>query len=111
MMKAIKIISLALLVISVFCQGCSSDEQVDNTRTITISNGGKTFEYWIGQSRYSSGGGTITTLLDKGTQITVCGIVEVREGKQILPDIQIYQDGSKVVLVKITSSFYWYEVK
>jgi uncharacterized protein YcfL len=113
-MKAIKTISLTLLaIILVVCQGCSSDQEIQtvSTKTLSIFNGGKAFEYWIDKTGYSSGGETITAVVEKGTQITVCGVVVVRQGSVILPNIQIYQDGSRVTLVKITSSFYWYQVK
>ena len=109
---------MALLILAsiwAFCQGCSVDkgdeEVLSITRTISISNEGKRFEYWLDQKGYSSQGENINTTVEKGTQITVSAIVEVREGTQILPNIRIYQDSVKVVLKKINSSFYWYEVK
>ena len=111
-----KIIALLMLgSIWVFCQGCSVSKEdaevVSTTRTVSIYNEGKGFEYWLDQKAYNSQGENITTVEEEGTQITISAIVEVRQGILIIPNIEIYQDNKKVILKKINSGLYWYEVK
>ena len=111
-----KVIALLMLgSIWVFCQGCSVSredaEAISTIRTISIYNEGKGFEYWLDQKVFNSQGENVTTVVEQGTHITISAIVEVRQGILIIHNIELYQDNKKVVLKKINSSFYWYEVK
>ena len=86
----------------------SSDEV---QHTIHISNEGKPFEYWLNNVHYNSEGQEIKVMVDSGTQITLTAIVRVINGVSIIPNFKVYQDSRVVELKKITTGFFWCEVK
>lgn len=78
---------------------------------IHISNEGKPFEYWLNKVHYDSEGQEIGVMVDSGTQITLSAIVPIINGVPISPNFRVHQDNRVVVLKKITTGFFWYEVK
>ena len=105
---------LAFITTTLSLSSCTPDSlpaPVAAQHTISISNEGKPFEYWLGQIHYDSEGQNIRVTLDPGTQITLSAIVPVINGVIFSPNFQVYQDGRAVELKKVTTGFFWYEVK
>lgn len=114
-MKKLKsyFIIVGLSIIWLTCQSCSNEDnqiQTSNKRQIQISNEGNQFEYWLNQDRHNSNGETISVIVDKGTQITICSVVRVIDGVIIIPNVQVYQDSKVMSIRQVNKGLFWYEV-
>lgn len=109
-------IIITLCTILLTCQSCSNEDYQAELSTksqsqIQISNDGNQFEYWLDQEHYNSDGETISVIVDKGTQITICSVVLVISGVIMIPNVKVCQDNKIIDIRQINEGLFWYEVK
>ncbi len=115
-MKSFRPYAIAILLFFVWltCQSCTADEATTPTetvRSVNISNDGKPFEYWLNKEVFRSQGEVVFIYVPIKTQITIGATVEVVDGIEVIPNIQLYQDLKPMPLKQITKGFYCYEVR
>ena len=107
-MKKLFFIALAFITFA-SCTPPDNDPPMPVTRVITISNGNKPFEYWLGSVHYSSNA-PVSMCVPQGTQITIIAVVEVQNGNIVIPDVRLYQDNVRIDIYQINNGTWWYQV-